>query len=188
MFSRFFINRPVFSGVLAIVIVLAGLIAMRSLPIEQYPQIIPPEVVVTTSYPGANAETIATTVAAPMEQEINGVSNMIYMRSTSTNGALSLNISFKIGTDPDQAAIDVNNRVKIAEARLPEEVRRQGIKVEKRGSSILLVVAMTSPDGRYDSTFISNYALLNVIDELKRLPVWGMLPNLAPVIIPCGSG
>ncbi|GAK34835.1 efflux pump membrane transporter BepE [alpha proteobacterium Q-1] len=170
MFSRFFINRPVFSGVLAIVIVLAGLIAMRSLPIEQYPQIIPPEVVVTTSYPGANAETIATTVAAPMEQEINGVSNMIYMRSTSTNGALSLNISFKIGTDPDQAAIDVNNRVKIAEARLPEEVRRQGIKVEKRGSSILLVVAMTSPDGRYDSTFISNYALLNVIDELKRLP------------------
>jgi len=171
MISRFFINRPVFSAVLSIVIMLAGLVAMRALPVAQYPDIVPPEVVVSATYPGANAETVATTVAAPLEQEINGVDQMIYMRSTSTaNGTLQLMVSFEIGTDPDQAAIDVNNRVKAAEARLPEEVRRQGVKVEKRSSNILQVITMTSPGGRYDSVFISNYALINVIDELKRVP------------------
>jgi multidrug efflux pump len=157
--------------VLSIVIVLAGLMAMRALPIAQYPEIVPPEVSVSTTYPGASAEVIAETVAAPIEQEINGVENMIYMRSVaSASGQLRITVSFAIGTDPDQATIDVNNRVKAAEARLPEEVRRQGVRVQKRSSSILALIAMNSPTGQYDSVFISNYALLNVIDEIKRIP------------------
>jgi multidrug efflux pump len=169
--SRFFIERPVFAAVLSIVIVLAGLVAVRALPVEQYPPIVPPEVVVTATYPGANAQTIAETVAAPLEQQINGVENMIYMRSTSTSsGALNLSVSFQIGTNPDQATINVNNRVQRATALLPEEVRRQGVVVNKRSSSILQVLALSSPDRRYDTIFISNYALINVIDELRRTP------------------
>lgn len=169
MISHFFIQRPVFASVLSIIIVLAGLGAMRALPIAQYPDIVPPEVVVTATYPGASAEVLASTVAAPLEQQINGVPNMLYMRSTSSNsGTMSLTVTFEIGTDPDQATIDVNNRVQAATARLPEEVRRQGIVVSKRSSSILQVVTMFSPDGRYDPIYVSNYALLNVIDELKR--------------------
>ena len=171
MISRFFIDRPIFASVLSIVIVLAGLVAMRALPISQYPQIVPPDVVVTASYPGATAETIASTVAAPLEQQINGVERMIYMRSTSTgSGTMSLTVSFEIGTDPDQNAINVNNRVQRALPLLPAEVSRQGVVVQKRSSSILMVMAMSSPDRRYDTVFISNYALLNVIDELRRLP------------------
>ena len=171
MISRFFIARPVFSSVLSLVILLAGLVSMRSLPVAQYPDIVPPEVVVSATYPGANAQTISETVAAPLEQEINGVERMIYMRSTSTSsGSMSLSVSFEIGTDPDQATIDVNNRVAAAEARLPEEVRRQGVTVEKRSSSILQVVTMFSTGDRYGPIFVSNYALLNVIDELKRVP------------------
>jgi multidrug efflux pump len=171
MISRIFIDRPVLASVLSIVIVLAGLVAMRALPIEQYPPIVPPEVVVSATYPGANAQTIAETVAAPLEQQINGVENMIYMRSTSTgSGTLNLSVSFQIGTDPDQATINVNNRVQRATALLPEEVRRQGVTVNKRSSSILQVLTMSSPDRRYDTIFISNYALINIIDELRRTP------------------
>jgi multidrug efflux pump len=171
MISRFFINRPVFASVLSIVIVLAGLMAMRALPIAQYPQIVPPEVVVTATYPGATAQTIAETVAAPLEQQINGVENMIYMRSTSTgSGTLNLTVTFQIGTDPDQATINVNNRVQRASALLPEEVRRQGVTVNKRSSSILQVLTLSSPGGRYDTIFISNYALINILDELRRTP------------------
>jgi hydrophobe/amphiphile efflux-1 (HAE1) family protein len=169
--SKFFIDRPIFAGVLSIVIVLAGLVAMRALPIAQYPQIVPPEVVVSATYPGANAQTIAETVAAPLETQINGVENMIYMRSTSTGtGTLNLTVYFQIGTNPDQATINVNNRVQRAAALLPQEVQRQGVTVNKRSSSILQVVAMSSPDRRYDTIFISNYALINVIDELRRTP------------------
>jgi hydrophobe/amphiphile efflux-1 (HAE1) family protein len=169
--SKFFIDRPVFASVLSIVIVLAGLIAMRALPISQYPQIVPPEVVVTATYPGANAQTIAETVAAPLEQQINGVENMLYMRSTSTaSGTLNLSVSFAIGTNPDQATINVNNRVQRAAPLLPAEVSRQGVTVNKRSSSILQVLAMSSPGGRYDTIFISNYALINIIDELRRTP------------------
>lgn len=170
MISTFFINRPVFATVLSVVIVLAGLVAMKALPVSQYPSIIPPDVVVSANYPGASAEVLATTVAAPLEQQINGVPNMMYMRSTSSNsGVLSLTVTFQIGTDPDQATIDVNNRVQAALARLPEDVRRQGVTVAKRMPSILQVITMFSPDGKYDPIYVSNYALLNVIDEIKRI-------------------
>ncbi|HMF61249.1 MAG TPA: efflux RND transporter permease subunit, partial [Vicinamibacterales bacterium] len=152
-------------------IVLAGLVAMRALPISQYPQIVPPDVVVSANYPGATAETIAETVAAPLEQQVNGVERMIYMRSTSTgSGTVRLTISFEIGTDPDQNAINVNNRVQRALPLLPAEVTRQGVVVQKRSASILEILAMSAPDGRYDTIFISNYALVNVLDELRRLP------------------
>lgn len=171
MISRFFINRPVFASVVSILIVLAGLASVRMLPIAQYPDIIPPEITVTTIYPGASAEVVASTVAAPLEQQINGVKGMIYMRSTSANsGQLTLTVTFDIGTDVEQAAIDVGNRVQAALARLPTEVRVQGVVVNKRSGSILGVVTMFSPDDRYDPIHISNYALLNVIDELKRTP------------------
>lgn len=171
MFSKFFIERPVFASVLSIVIVLAGLMSIKGLPIAQYPDIIPPDVVVTTSYPGASAEVIAGTVAAPLEQQINGVPNMLYMRSTSSDsGQLTLTVTFEIGTDPDQATIDVNNRVQAALARLPEDVRRQGVTVSKRSSALLQVISMFSPTGQYDPIYVSNYTLLNVLDELKRTP------------------
>jgi multidrug efflux pump len=171
MISKFFIDRPVFASVISIIIVLAGLLAMRALPISQYPEIIPPEVSVNASYPGASAQNIATSVAAPLEQQINGVEKMLYMRSTSTgSGTLNITVTFAIGTNPDQATINVNNRVQRAMALLPQEVQRQGVQVQKRNSSILEVVAMSSPGGRYDTIFISNYALINVIDELRRTP------------------
>ena len=171
MFSRFFIDRPVFATVLAIVIVLAGMAALRVLPVAQYPEIVPPEVSVRTSYPGASAEVIAEAVAAPLEQQINGVDNMIYMHSSSDDsGSLRLTVTFETGTDPDQATIDVNNRVQSALAKLPAEVRQQGVNVQKRSSSVLLLIALTSPGERYDPVYMSNYALLNVIDALKRVP------------------
>ncbi|WP_154664182.1 efflux RND transporter permease subunit [Microvirga flocculans] len=169
--SKFFIDRPIFASVLSIVIVLTGLIAMRVLPVAQYPEIVPPQVVVSATYPGASAETIAETVAAPLEQQVNGVENMIYMQSTSTgSGTMSLSVYFQIGTDPDQATINVNNRVQRANAVLPEEVRRQGVTVNKRSSSILQIVTLSSPERRYDPIYISNYALVNIIDELRRIP------------------
>ena len=171
MISKFFIDRPVFAAVISIVIILAGLSAMKALPVAQYPQILPPQVSVSASYPGASAQVIAETVAAPLEQQINGVEGMIYQLSNSAaSGAMSLSVYFEVGRDPDQATIDVNNRVQAALAKLPEEVRRQGVKVEKKSSDILQVVTLYSPDNSKDPVFISNYALINVIDELKRLP------------------
>jgi multidrug efflux pump len=170
MISRFFIDRPVFATVISIVIVLAGLAAMRALPIAQYPEILPPQVSVSAAYPGASSQVIAETVAAPLEQAINGVENMIYQLSnSSSSGAMSLTVCFAVGIDPDQATINVNNKVQAALAKLPEEVRRQGVKVEKKSSDILQVITLYSPDGSRDPIFISNYALINVIDELKRL-------------------
>ncbi len=171
MFSRFFIDRPIFAAVLAIFIVIAGLSATRSLPIAQYPEIAPPVVSVTAIYPGASAEVIEQTVAAPLENAINGVEHMIYMGSTSTsNGTVVIQISFDIGTDVDQAAQIVNNRVKQVETKLPQEVRRQGVTVEKGSSAFLQVLAFYSDDGSKDDLTISNYVTLNVLDSLKRVP------------------
>ncbi|AXY41049.1 multidrug efflux RND transporter permease subunit [Halomonas sp. JS92-SW72] len=168
---RFFIDRPIFSSVISIIIVLAGLAALRMLPVEQYPDVVPPQVVVQAAYPGASAEVIAEAVAAPLEQEINGVDNMLYMESASTDaGSLQITVSFEMGTDPDQAAINVNNRVQAATARLPQSVRDQGVRVEARSTNILMVPVLFSPEGSRDVLFMSNYALLNVLDELVRIP------------------
>jgi hydrophobe/amphiphile efflux-1 (HAE1) family protein len=171
MFSRFFIDRPIFAIVLSTFIVLAGLAAMRVLPVAQYPEIAPPVVTVRAVYPGASAQVLEQTVAAPLENAINGVENMLYMSSnSSSNGLVEIQVTFDIGTNVDQAAQNVNNRVKQAEARLPEDVRRQGVVVEKGSSAFLQVLAFYSPDGRYDDLYTSNYVTLNVLDELKRLP------------------
>src|SRR6266571_2716697 len=171
MFSRFFIDRPIFAAVVSIFIVLAGLAAMRNLPIAQYPEIAPPVVTVQAVYPGASAETLEQTVAAPLENQITGVEKMIYMSSTSgSNGVAQIQVTFDIGADADQAALNVNNRVKQAEPRLPEEVRRQGVTVQKGSSAFLQVLAFYSPDGRYDNLAISNFVTLNVLDALKRVP------------------
>ena len=171
MLSRFFIDRPIFAAVLSVFIVLAGLAAMRTLPIAQYPQIAPPVVTVQAVYPGASAEVLEQTVAAPLENQINGVEKMLYMSSTSTSqGVVQIQVTFDIGTNVDQAALNVNNRVKQAEPRLPAEVRRQGVTVQKGSSSFLQVLSFYSPDDSYDSLYISNYVTLNVLDILKRVP------------------
>jgi HAE1 family hydrophobic/amphiphilic exporter-1/multidrug efflux pump len=171
MFSRFFIDRPIFAAVLSLFFVLAGLAAIRVLPVAQYPEITPPVVTVQATYPGAAAEVVAQTVASPLENAINGVERMLYMSSTSSSdGVVQIQVTFEIGTDINNAAINVNNRVKQAEPRLPVEVRRLGVTVEKGSSSFLQVLAFYSPDGRYDDIFTSNYVTLNVLDALKRVP------------------
>ena len=170
MFSRFFIDRPIFAAVLSIFITLAGYAAMRVLPIAQYPEIAPPVVTVRAIYPGASAAVLDQTVAAPLENALNGTENMVYMASTSAaNGVVQTQLTFEIGTDPDQAAVDVNNRIKQAEAKLPIEVRRQGVTVEKSSSAFLQVLAFYSPGGSRDDLFTSNYVTMNVLDELKRV-------------------
>ena len=171
MFSRLFIDRPIFAAVLSVFVVIAGLAAMRNLPIAQYPEIAPPVVTVAASYPGASAATIEQTVAAPLENQINGVEHMIYMNSTSTsNGQVQIQVTFDIGTNADQAAVNINNRVRQVEPRLPQEVRRLGVTVEKGSSAFLMVTGFYSPENRYDSLYISNYVTLNVLDAIKRIP------------------
>jgi len=171
MFSRFFIDRPIFAAVLSIFIVIAGLAAMRVLPIAQYPEIAPPVVTVQAIYPGASAQVLEQTVAAPLENQITGVEHMLYMSSNSSaNGVVQIQVTFDIGTDIDQAALNVNNRVKQAEPRLPLDVRRLGVTVNKGSSSFLQVLAFYSPDGRHDQLSISNYVTLNVLDAMKRVP------------------
>jgi hydrophobe/amphiphile efflux-1 (HAE1) family protein len=171
MFSRFFIDRPIFAAVLSIFVIIAGLAAIRVLPVAQYPEIAPPVVTVQAVYPGASAQVLEQTVAAPLENQINGVEHMIYMSSTSTSaGVVQIQVTFDIGTDVDKAALNVNNRVKQAEPRLPLEVRRQGVTVEKGSSAFLQVLAFYSPEGRQDDVFISNYVTMNVLDLVKRVP------------------
>jgi len=168
--AHFFIARPVFAGVLSIAITLVGLIAALRLPISEYPEIAPPTVTVTATYPGASAQVVAETVATPLEQEINGVEGMLYMTSQATgDGRLTINVVFRQGTDPDQAQVLVQNRMGVAEPRLPEEVRRLGITVRKASPDLMMVVHMLSPDGSRDQQYVSNYASLNVRDRLARL-------------------
>ena len=178
--SRFFIDRPIFAGVLSLLVVLAGLIALRSLPISEYPEVVPPQVIVRANYPGANPQVIAETVATPLEEQINGVEGMLYMSSqATTDGVMTLTVTFRLGTDPDKAQQLVQNRVAQAEARLPEEVRRLGITTVKASTNFTLVVHLFSPNGRYDLTYLRNYAVLNIKDRLARVDgvgdtqIWG---------------
>ncbi len=171
MFSHFFIRRPIFASVVSIVIVLAGFVAIRTLPIAQYPEIAPPQITVTSIYPGATAEALQKTVAAPIEEQINGVEGMLYLTSISTSaGLVTTTVTFEIGTDIDLAANNVSNRVRLAEPRLPEEVRRNGVTVQKQSQSFIQIVTFTSPGGRYDPVFLSNYISINILEPLKRVP------------------
>jgi HAE1 family hydrophobic/amphiphilic exporter-1/multidrug efflux pump len=169
--SNFFIDRPLFATVVSAFIVIAGLAAFRVLPVSMYPDVAPPQVNVTTAYPGASSDVIAETVAAPLEQALNGVEGMLYMRSaSSSSGALTISLTFAVGTNVDISIINVQNRIQSALQLLPEEVRRQGVTVAKALPSFLQIMTLDSPDGRYDELFVSNYATLNVLDELRRIP------------------
>jgi HAE1 family hydrophobic/amphiphilic exporter-1 len=171
MISKFFIERPVLANVLAIVIVLLGAVALYSLPIAQYPNVVPPTVSVTTRYPGASAQTVMSTVALPIEQQVNGVEGMLYMQSTSaSDGTYSLIVTFTIGTDLNYAQVLVQNRVARATASLPTAVQAQGVVVQQKSTSILQIISLTAPDGKYDSLYLSNYATINLVNELARLP------------------
>ena len=170
-FSHFFIRRPIFAGVLSFVVFLLGLIAMVRLPISEYPEVVPPTIVVQANYPGANPKTIGDTVAAPLEQVINGVENSLYMFSQSTaDGVMALTVTFKLGTDVDKAQVLVQNRVQQALPKLPEEVRRLGVTTTKQSPDLTMVVHLTSPNGRYDEIYLRNYATLQVKDVLARIP------------------
>src|SRR5574337_1108090 len=169
--SSFCIDRPIFASVISIVITLAGAVAMVKLPVAQYPDITPPQITVTATYPGADAETVANNVAAPIEQQVNGADNMIYMNSSSSStGNLTLNVFFEIGTDPSLAQVDVQNRVNLALSQLPSAVSAQGVSVQKKSSAFMMVIAVYSPDNRYDSTYIANYANIYILDAIKRIP------------------
>ena len=168
--TKFFITRPIFASVLSIIIVLAGLAAAVKLPIAQYPQIAPPTVQITANYPGASADTLSKTVAAPIEEQLSGIDNLLYFNSSAdSSGTLVITATFDVGTDVDQATFNVSNRVNIATPRLPDEVRRNGLVVQKRSNDILLVVMLTSDDKKHDRLYLSNYATLNMLDEFKRV-------------------
>src|SRR5262245_28527722 len=173
-FARFFIDRPIFAAVVSILIFLIGGIAVWKLPISQYPEVVPPSVLVRAQFPGANPKVIAETVAAPLEQEINGVENMLYMSSQATSdGSMVLTVTFRLGTDVDTAQVQVQNRVAQAAPRLPEDVRRLGVTTVKASPDLLMVVHLTAPDGRYDMVYLRNYATLQVRDVLARIPGTG---------------
>ena len=170
MFSQFFIQRPIFATVISIVIVIAGVVTLIGLPVSQYPDITPPTVEVSATYPGANARVISETVAAPIEQQVNGVEDMIYMSSTSaSDGSYKLTVTFEVGTNLDMAQVLVQNRVKLAEPNLPEEVKRQGVNTKKKSTNIILFISLFSPNGRYDELFLTNYATLRLRDVLSSI-------------------
>ncbi len=182
MFSIFFINRPKFALVISIVLMIAGGLAALTLPVAQYPDITPPKVQVKASYPGANAEVVEQAVATPIEAQVNGVDNMLYMSSSSSNdGGYTLDITFAVGTDPDQAAINVQNRVALAESALPQEVVRQGVTTRKQASNMLMVINLFSPEGTYDELFLSNYTTLNIQDALARISGVGSASQFSPL-------
>src|SRR3954453_12849778 len=171
MFSRFFINRPIFASVLSIVIVLGGSIALFTLPVAQYPEIAPPTVEGSAYYPGANAQVVAATVAAPIEQQVNGVEGMLYMSSQCTNdGNYTLTVTFQNGVDLNMAQVLVQNRVALAQPILPDLVKRRGVAVKKKSPSVLMIVNLFSPDKSRDNLYLSNYATIQLRDELSRLP------------------
>ena len=171
MISKFFIERPVLANVLAILMIVIGAVALYSLPVAQYPDVVPPTVQVTTRYPGASARTVIDTVALPIEQQVNGVEGMIYMQSyAAADGTYTLTVTFNIGTDLNFAQVLVQNRVSTALSPLPHAVQQQGVTVQKKSTAILQIVTLTSPDGRYDSLYLSNYATIRLKDELARLP------------------
>lgn len=175
----FFIDRPIFSAVISILIVIIGIIGLTMLPIDQYPQITPPVVKIGASYPGASALTVSQAIATPIEQELNGTPGMLYMESNSTNtGGFSATVTFDINTDPDLAAVEIQNRIKLAESRLPAEVVQNGISVEKQAASQLLTICLTSSDPKFDEIYLSNFATLNVLDLLRRIPGVGRVSNI----------
>ena len=179
MKSDFFINRPVFSIVISIVIVIVGVIGLMFLPVDQYPDIVPPSVKISASYPGADAQTVTQAIATPIEQELNGTPGMLYMESSSSNsGGYSATVTFDIDTDPDIAAVDIQNRIKKAESRLPAEVVKNGISVEKQAASRLMTITLLSSDPKYDEIYLSNYSTLNVLDMLRRIPGVGSVSNV----------
>jgi multidrug efflux pump subunit AcrB len=181
MLSGIFIDRPRLAIVISVVITLAGLIALKALPVAQFPNIVPPQVQVSTSYPGASAEVVEAVVAQPIESRVVGVDKSIYMKSMSGNdGSYTLYVTFAVGSDPDINTVLVQNRVNLAEAQLPAEVRAQGVSIKKQSSAILQVISMISPDDRYDQLFLSNYATINIIDALKRIPGIGDVTLLTP--------
>src|SRR5438876_4656147 len=174
MISKFFIERPVLSNVIALLMILIGGVALFSLAVAQYPDVVPPTVQVTTRYPGASAKTVIDTVALPIEQQVNGVEDMLYMQSYSgADGTYSLTVTFKIGTDLNFAQVLVQNRVSSALSQLPQSVQNHGVTVQKKSTSILLFVTLTSPDYKYDSLYLSNYTTINLKDELAWLPEVG---------------
>lgn len=171
MISKFFIDRPIFATVIAILMVLAGVVTLNTLPVAQFPDITPPTVQVTATYPGASAETVARTVGAPIEEQVNGVDGMIYMSSSSSSsGQYTLTVTFEVGTDIDMATVLVQNRVNIAQGSLPEAVIQQGIITRKQSTNIVMFLSLQSDNAQYDGLYLSNYATLNLTDELSRLP------------------
>ena len=173
-FPKFFVDKPIFAAVLSVIIFVGGLISIFKLPVSEYPEVVPPSVVVRAQYPGANPKVIAETVATPLEEQINGVEDMLYMSSQNTSdGALALTVTFKIGTDVEQAETAVQNRVQRALPRLPEEVRQIGVTTVKASPNLTMVVHLNSPDGSYDDLYLRNYAVLNVKDQLARIKGMG---------------
>ena len=173
---NYFIERPVFSSVIALLMILVGTLAAINLPIAQYPQVVPPQITVSASFPGANADVVAQSVAAPMEQQVNGAQDMLYMNSKSGNdGSYTLTVTFDIGTDKNIDAVEVQNRAAIAQSQLPADVIRNGVTVRKSTTNLLEGIVLTSPDQRYDAVFLSNYALLNLYDALGRVPGVGQV-------------